>query len=253
MSPSLSPRTLLDNETENDLIFKWWGDFYRLSNKSSRHLPGIDESVILQNLKVIVLLGIGCVGAIIIGCLLFCMLYKNERILQTIPGTKEFKRRKKEPESFYPIPYPGTIRANQDKTLTLFANPKLRGDGFGKASSLKSALLKPAIPGIYASKENIESSGEGVRKQPKEKEVNKRMENSKSQNNDEDNDVFISDGSSLHESDGLDEYYEPNNTFLAGGEKKAKKHGKMKKLEVKRVRRLRKKNKYNTTIVTKGK
>ena len=252
MSPSSLPMTSPDNETESDLIFKWWGDFYRLANKSSRHLPEIDKSVILQNLKVVVLLAIGFVGAIIIGCLLFCMLYKNERILQTIPGTKEFKRRKKEPESFYPIRHSGTIRSNQDKTLTLLANPKVRGDGFGKASLLKSTALKPAIPGVYASTENIESSGEGVRKQSKEKEINKRVEKSRSQNHD-DNDVFISDGSSLHESDGLDEWYEPNNTFPAGGETEAKKKGKMKNLEVKKVRRLRKKNKYSTTIVTKGK
>ena len=252
MSPSSLPRTSLDNETESDLIFKWWGDFYRLSNKSSRHLPEIDESVILQNLKVVVLLAIGFVGAIIIGCLLFCMLYKNERILQTIPGTKEFKRRKKEPESFYPIPHSVTIRSNQDNTLTLLTNPKFRGEGFGKANRLKSTTLKPAISSVYSSKEQIELSGEGVRKQSKEKEVNKRVERSKAQNHD-DNDAFISDGSSLDESDGLDEWYEPNNTFPAGGETEAKKQGKMKKLEVKRVRRLRKKNKYSTTIVTKGK
>ena len=243
MSPSLPTRTSLENETESDLIFKWWGDFYRFSNKSSRHFPGIDESVTLQNLKVVVLLSVGCVGAIIIGCLLFCMFYKNERILQTIPGTKEYKRRKKEPQSFYPIPHSGTIRANRNKKISLFADSKLRGDGFGKASRLKSKGLKHVKPTtpictIYASKDNFESSGEYVRKQSKEKEVNKKVAKSKPQNND-----YNSDGSSLHESDGLDECCEPNNTFPTGGEKEAKKQGKMKKLDVKRVRRLRKKNK----------
>ena len=239
MSPAvLSPNNSNEN-VENEIIMKWWGDFYTMSSNSnsSEKLPWIDNSVTLHNLKVVVLLLIGCVGAIIIGCLLFCMFYKNERVLQTIPGTKEYKRRKKEPEPFYPIPHLGTLRTSQEKTLALLANPKLFG-GLNKTGRLQTKRFKPAITGLYAKKDS--KAGDGVCKESKVKDCKV-----------EDNTEDKSDGSSLHESDGIDEYDAPDNTFPAGGEIQARKtKGKRKKRDLKRVRRL--KNKFSTTIVTKG-
>ena len=247
MSPALLHHNASEQNGENEIIMKWWGDHYRPSSNSSEDLPRIDESMTLHNLKVVVLLLIGCVGAIIVGCLLFCMFYKNERILQTIPGTKEYKRRKKEPESFYPIPHLGTLRTNQDKTLTLLANPKLLGGRFGKPGRFKTKGIKPAITGLYAKKDSKESKDDDSNKEFKENKTKGKGQLQVEENNDK------SDGSSFNESDGMDEYDATNNTFPAGGELEARKtKGKPKKRDKKRVRRLRKKNKFSTTIVTKG-
>ena len=241
MSPALLYHNASEQNGENEIIMKWWGDHYRPTN-SSKDLPRIDESMILHNLKVVVLLLIGWVGAIIVGCLLFCMFYKNERILQTIPGTKEYKRREKEPESFYPIHHLGTLRTNQDKTLALLANPKLLGGRLGKTGCFKTKGIKPAITGLYAKKDSKDSS-----KEFKESKTKGKGQLQVEENNEK------SDKSSFNESDGVDECDATDNTFPAGGELEVRKtKGKPKKRDKKRVRRLRKKNKFSTTIVTKG-
>ncbi len=206
-------------ETENLVIIRWWDDFYLKANNSRKPLPTIDPSVILHDLRIVVLLMIGCAGAFIVGCLLFCMFYKNERVLQMIPGTKEYKRREKEPDSFYPIPGLGSFTLGRGKTLSLLARAQLPG------SRLHRKGIKPAISGLFATKDTEKTTVDDVNE-------------------------CKSDRSSLNESDG--EYEAPDNTFPAGGEMEAKKKAKKKKKDHKRVKRHRKKNQFSTTIITSG-
>ena len=84
-----------------------------------------DNSEELEELKVITLLVVGSVGALIVGCLLFCMLYKNDRILQSIPGTKQYKRKQAEPKMYFPIPRLAAVRllANQGAQVGFVTDP----------------------------------------------------------------------------------------------------------------------------------
>ncbi len=219
----------LQNRTENIIILQWWENFYSKANQSAKPVHQVDPLVFLKDVKVVVMLLVGFSGAFIVSCLIFWMFYKNERILERLPFTKEYKRRKKEPEpeSFYPIPGIGSFTSTQ--TLTLLAKTRLPG----------ARSLKPAIAGLYSSKKkrasaSASASAGDTLKATAAEDVNE----------------YRSDRSSLHESDG--EYDAPDNTFPAGGEAEVRKKGRKKKREQKKVKRHRKKNQFSTTIITSG-
>ena len=223
------------NNNSDDLIMKLWINLYgendddNITILTSETLA--DNSDELQEVRVIVLMVTGAVGALIIGSLLCCMCYKNERVLQSIPGTKEYKRRQKEPEYFYPIPRLGAIRmvASQGNSVAFLANHKLLEKGFLKDVNAKSDIKIKIADTDAEKKENSELKIEG-------------------------DDGTKSDESSFNESDGLDDEGDvPNNTFPAGGGREVRNKKKTKKSGHKRGKRLRKKNKYSTAIFVKGK
>ncbi len=208
-----------------NLTMKLWINLY--GENDNKTLGDVDtvtcpNSSELQELRVVVLLVIGIIGALIVGALLFCMFYKNERILQTIPGTKEYKRRREEPEYYFPIPQLGAVKlvASQGKSVALLAHAGLAETG----------LLK------------------GIKKK---KAANTDKKDLKVPTTDDVNDGAKSDGSSFYESDGLDDHDTSGQTFPAGGDRQVK--NKNKKSGGKRVKRLRKKNQFSTTVFTKGK
>ena len=216
------------NNNSDDLTMRLWINLYGENDNATVPPPVTcaDNSEELQELKIIVLLVIGIVGAFIVGALLFCMLYKNERILQTIPGTKEYHRRQKEPEYFYPIPRLGAIKmvASQGKSVAFLTNPELLEDGILNGDTRAGIKIKLADVNRSNRKCNkLEIDTSEVKK---------------------------SDESSFNESDGLDD--ECDNTFPAGGSRETKNKKRTKK-PGKRVRRLRKKNKYSTTVFVKSK
>ena len=215
------------NNNSYDLTMRLWINLYGENDNTTAPPPVTcaDNSEELQELRIIVLLVIGIIGAFIVGALLFCMLYKNERILQTIPGTKEYERRRKEPEYFYPIPRLGAIKtiASQGKSVAYLTNPKL----------LESGIINgDTRAGIKIKLTDMDGSN---------RECNKLEIDA--------SDGKKSDESSFNESDGLDD--ECDNTFPAGGDRETKNKKRTKK-PGKRVRRLRKKNKYSKTLLVKS-
>ena len=194
------------NNNSDDLTMRLWINLYG-ENDNTTEPPMVvtcaGNSEELQELKIIVLLVIGIIGAFIVGALLFCMLYKNERILQTIPGTKEYERRQKEPEYFYPIPRLGAIKmvASQGKSVAYLTSPKLLEGGI---------LNGDTRAGIKIKLTDADSSI---------KECNKLEIDA--------SDGKKSDESSFNESDGLDD--ECDNTFPAGGGRETKNKKRTKK------------------------
>ena len=217
------------NNNSYDLSMKLWINLYG-ENDDNITTPPVtcaDNSDQLQEVRIVVLMVIGVVGGLIIGSLLFCMCYKNERVLQSIPGIKEYKRRQKESEYFYPIPRLEAIRmvASQGDFVAFLANPKLLEKGTINDINPKAGIkIKITDTSAITTDEN-DPAMEG-------------------------NDGTKSDGSSFNESDGLEDV--PDNTFPAGGGREVRHKKKTKKPGDKRIKRLRKKNKYSTTIFVKG-
>ncbi len=225
-----------DDGARSNMTLKLWINLYgEQDNTTLRQLdpaPCSDDSADLQELRVVVLLVIGAVGLLIVGALLCCMLYKNERILQTIPGTKEYKRRKDEPEYFYPIPRLGAIKvlARQGKAVAFLTHPELMESALFKGDKTKGLKLSQ------------------ISKATQHKDLDLlRVDDEK-----DPRDASRSDVSSFYESDGFDENDSPGNTFPAGGDRQIKKKKKQRQPGDKRIKRLRKKNKYSTTVFTKG-
>ncbi len=117
-------------------------------NTTDMHITEVvtcaDNSEELAELKVITLLVVGGVGAVIVGCLLFCMLYKNERILQSIPGTKQYKRKKAEPKMFFPIPRLAAVKllASQGAQVGFVTDPVAMEMGKGGAKGKTKSSIK---------------------------------------------------------------------------------------------------------------